>query len=77
MFKIYFTNEYGEARSYNEESLTAALACAEGLRRNTRNSFITMASENPDCTSLSGVDSVKDMILPNGAEYGYVKRRYK
>jgi hypothetical protein len=77
MFKIYFTNEHGEARSYNEESLTTALATAEGLRRNTRYSFVTMVSENPNCTSLSGVDSVKDMILPNGAEYGYVKRRYK
>ena len=77
MYKIYFTNEHGEARAYNEESLTEALACAEGLRRNTRYSFVTMVSENPNCTSLSGVDSVKDMILPSGAEYGYVKRRYK
>ena len=24
-----------------------------------------------------GVDSVENQILPNGAEYGYVKRRYK
>ena len=66
MFKIYFTNEHGEARSYNEESLTAALATAEGLRRNTRYSFITMVSENPDCTSKTGVDSVTDTANYDG-----------
>ena len=77
MYKIYFTNEYGEARSYDEEDLSCALEVAAGLRKQTRYSFVTLVSENPNCTSLSGVDYVKNMILPNGAEYGYVKRRYK
>ena len=66
MFKIYFTNEHGEARSYDEESLTAALATVEGLRRNTRYSFITMVSENPNCTSKLGVDTVEDIANYDG-----------
>ena len=77
MFKVYYTNENDEAGSYLEEDLSCALEVAATLRKDPRFSFVTMVSENPNCTSLPGVDSVKDMILPNGAEYGYVKRRYK
>lgn len=75
MYKVYYTNEYGEARSYNEETLVGALATAEGLRRNTRNSFVTMVSENPDSTGLPGVDGVVDGVLPNGHNYEWKKRR--
>lgn len=75
MYKIYFTNEYGEARSYNEQELTEALRCVEGLRRNTRNSFVTMVSENPDSIGRPGVDTVADGKLPNGSDYTWKKRR--
>lgn len=75
MYKIYFTNEHGEARSYNEESLTEALKVVEGLRRNVRNSFVVMASENPNCTTKLGVDEVKNGFLPDGTPYTWMKRR--
>ena len=75
MYKIYFTNEYGEARSYNEESLTEALKLAEGLRRNQRNSFVVMTSENPDCVGKQGVDSIVNGKLPDGNDYEWKKRR--
>jgi hypothetical protein len=40
---------------------------------------ITVEIKTPDYTVVGkfGVDSVENLILPNGAEYGYVKRRYK
>jgi hypothetical protein len=75
MYKVYFTNEYGEARSYDEESLSEALKLAEGLRRNTRNSFVVMASHDINCVSKEGVDSVIDGKLPDGNNYEWMKRR--
>jgi hypothetical protein len=75
MYKIYYTNEYGEARSYDEEQLENALKIAESLRRNTRNSFITMAAHNPNQVGSMGVDSVVDGRLPGGEEYTWKMRR--
>jgi hypothetical protein len=75
MYKIYFTNEYDEDRSYVEESLSEALNIAEGLRRNTRNSFVVIVAENPNCVGKQGVDSVVDGKLPDGNDYEWMKRR--
>ena len=75
MYKIYFTNEYGEARSYDEPTLSEALKTVEGLRKQTRYNFITMVSENPDCVGKQGVDSVVDGKLPDGNDYEWKKRR--
>lgn len=75
MYKVYFTNEWGEARSYDEDTLTGALATAEGLRKSTRNSFVTIASEDPNSIGRPGVDSVVDGVLPDGNIYEWKKRR--
>jgi hypothetical protein len=75
MYKVYFTNEWGEARSYDEESLTEALSLAQGLRRSSRNSFVTIVSENPDVVGEPGVDAVMDGKLPDGNDYEWKKRR--
>ena len=75
MYKIYYTNEYNEARSYNEDTLAAALATAEGLRKNVRNSFVTMVSEDPNSVGKPGVDSVVDGVLPSGDVYEWKMRR--
>ena len=75
MYKVYFTNEYGDARSYNEETLTEALATAEGLRRNARYSFVTMVSEDPNSVGRPGVDEIKNGVLPDGTDYEWKKRR--
>ena len=75
MYKVYFTNEHGEARAYNEETLTGALQTAEGLRRQTRYSFVSIVSEDPNCVGKAGVDSVKDGKTPDGHVYSWVKRR--
>ncbi|CAB4138235.1 hypothetical protein UFOVP328_428 [uncultured Caudovirales phage] len=75
MYKVYFTNEHGDARSYNEETLVDALATAEGLRRNTRYSFVTMVSEDPNSVGRPGVDEIKNGVLPDGHDYEWKKRR--
>ena len=75
MYKIYFTNERGYARSYDEDTLSGALHVAEGLRRNTRNSFVTIVSENPNVVGKPGVDAITDGKLPDGTVYQWYKRR--
>ena len=37
--------------------------------------FVTMVSENPDCVSLAGVDSIENGVCPNGIAYTWRKRR--
>lgn len=75
MYKVYYTNEHGEARAYNEATLEAALATASGLRNQTRYSFVTMVSENPNSVGKPGVDSVIDGVLPDGNIYEWKMRR--
>ena len=75
MYKIYFTNEYGEARSYDESTLSEALKLAEGLRRQVRYSFVVMASEDPNCVGKQGVDGIVNGKLPDGKDYEWMKRR--
>ena len=75
MYKIYFTNEYGEARSYNEDTLESALATVSGLRNQSRYSFVAMVGENPDQVGKMGCDSVEDGKLPTGEDYTWKKRR--
>jgi hypothetical protein len=75
MYKIYFTNEYGEARSYNEDTLESALETVSGLRNQSRYSFVTMVGENPNQVGKMGVDSVEDGKLPSGEEYTWKMRR--
>jgi hypothetical protein len=75
MYKIYYTNEHNEARSYDESTLKEALLLVEGLRRNTRNSFVTMVSENPNAVGKPGVDSITNGVLPDGSNYEWRKRR--
>lgn len=75
MYKVYYTNEYGEARSYDASELSEALHLAQGLRNNTRNSFVTMVSENPNVVGKPGVDAVVDGKLPDGTDYTWMKRR--
>lgn len=75
MYKVYFTNEHGEARSYDVDELVEALHTCEGLRRNARNSFVTMVSEDPNVVGKPGVDAVVDGKLPDGTDYTWMKRR--
>ena len=75
MYKIYYTNEWNEDRSYIVDGLEEALACVESVRKNSRNRFVTMVSENPNVVGKPGVDSVVDGKLPDGYTYSWTKRR--
>ena len=59
MFKVYWTSETGEACFQNFEDMTVALNWTQFVREKGR-TFVTMVSENPNCTSKLGVDEVKD-----------------
>ena len=76
MFKVYITGKDNLPYSFDFDNMSEALQATQNFR-NDGYDFVTLCSENPNCTSLPGVDSVESGILPNGAEYGYVKRRYK
>jgi hypothetical protein len=65
MYKVYWTNEYGENCGQALDGLTEALALAEWAR-NSNNTFVTMVSENVNCTSKPGVDTVKDTANYDG-----------
>lgn len=60
MFKVYWTGVVGGACSQDFGDLTEALAHSKYLR-DTGRTFVTMVSENPNCTSKPGVDEVKDV----------------
>lgn len=68
MFKVYWTDPTGTAMGREFELMTEALNFAQDLRNIHQRRFVTMVSENPDCTSLAGVSEA-------GADYDWKKRR--
>lgn len=75
MFKVYYTDPV-DNRCYNwdEDTLTAALSVSERFRTLGMR-FVTMVSENPDCVTKPGVDSIVNGRCPDGTEYTWKKRR--
>jgi hypothetical protein len=65
MFKVYWTDHDHAPCAQDFEGLTEALAHCQYLRDVGRR-FVTMVSENPNCTSLPGVDEVKDVVNYDG-----------
>ena len=65
MFKIYYTDPWGEAGSIDYDDLTPALHHMEQLRQDG-NTFVTMVSENPNSVGKPGVDTVKDIANYDG-----------
>jgi hypothetical protein len=60
MFKVYYTDPVtGASHGHELVSLTEALRYTEGFRK-LGMIFVTMVSENPNCTSKMGVDEVTD-----------------
>lgn len=76
MYKVYYTELDGSANSvsFNQDQMVDALRSAENLR-NRGFTFVSVVSENPDQVGKMGVDSVKNGLLPDGANYGWRKRR--
>jgi hypothetical protein len=74
MFKVYWTDEQGNACYQNFEDMSPALNWTQFLREKGR-TFVTMVSENPNSVGKPGVDSVVDGKLPDGLDYTWMKRR--
>ena len=75
MYKVYWTEENGQACSKDFVELTDSLAFS-AASRNEGKKFVTMINgENPNQVGKMGVDSVVDGKLPNGEDYPWMKRR--
>jgi hypothetical protein len=68
MFKVYWTDLEGKSIGKEFTDMTLALSFTQELRNQYKRKFVTLCSENPDCTSLSGVDEVSE-------DYSWKKRR--
>lgn len=67
MYIVYWMEDNrSSARMFDE--LKATLDFMESLRKNTKHSFVTMCSENPNSVGKPGVDEV-------GPDYNWTKRR--
>ena len=60
MFKVYWTNADGKPDTEDFNDLSTALSVTHSLR-NDGFTFVTIVSENVNCTSKLGVDEVKDV----------------
>ena len=68
MFKVYWTDLEGKSIGKEFTNMTLALSFTQELRNIHKRRFVTLCSENPDCTSLSGVSDPPD-------DYNWKKRR--
>ena len=65
MFKVYWTDADGRPDAEDFNDLSTALSVTNSLR-NDGFRFVTMVSENPDCTSKPGVGEVTDTANYDG-----------
>lgn len=72
IFKIYWTDELGQAHSQDCEKLTDALQMTEAKRRDGMR-FVTMVSESSHSVGQPGVAAVVDGQLPDGSDYDWSK----
>ena len=74
MYKIYWTDFTNTPQGIYTNTLDGALRICEE-KRSAGYTFVTMVSENPNSVGKSGVDEIKDGVLPDGTEYTWRKRR--
>jgi len=74
MYKIYWTAKNGEVMSLFKTELKEALDYSR-YARESGGTFVCMVSENPNSVGKSGVDEIKEGVLPDGNEYSWKKRR--
>jgi len=61
------------SRHFYSENMTLALKLMDELRKNSENSYVSMASQNSSSIGKTGVSSVEDGKLPSGEEYDWSK----
>jgi len=72
MFKIYWTDENGQAHGQEASEIVQALQITKE-KRDAGHTFVTMASENPQNAGKPGVDTVADGKTPDGQVYDWSK----
>ena len=60
MYKVYWTDADGKPDAEDYDDLALALQVSNSLRQDGFR-FVTIVSENINCTSKPGVDTVKDI----------------
>jgi hypothetical protein len=89
MYMVYWTSlidgvQSARAKEFDASMMTQAMVFMEGLRLIQRSmvsdpeygqvSFVTFCSENANCVTLPGVDSVVDGKTPDGHTYDWSKK---
>jgi hypothetical protein len=74
LYKIYWTDEIGQACSRDYTEMMEALTEANRMRSIGR-AYVAMVGENPDQVGKMGVDAVEQGRLPSGESYTWCKRR--
>ena len=74
IFRVFWSDHCGSARSKEFEDMSEALRHTQ-LLRNESFRFVTMASEISEQVGKMGVDAVVDGKLPDGTDYTWKKRR--
>ena len=72
MFKIYWTDENGQAQGQEASEIVPALQITKD-KRDAGYTFVTMVSENPNHAGKAGVDTVVDGKTPDGQDYDWSK----
>ncbi|OYU44028.1 MAG: hypothetical protein CFE44_15155 [Burkholderiales bacterium PBB4] len=72
MFKIYWTDDSGQAQGQETSEIVQALQITKE-KRDAGYHFVTMASENPQHTGKQGVDTIVDGKTPDGLDYDWSK----
>ena len=74
MYVVYWMGLGGDPHAEKFVNLTDALRESKGLRDDGYR-FVTMVSEDPNCVSKAGVDSVENGKTPDGHVYDWKMRR--
>ena len=74
MYVVYWMGLDDDPYMKKYSELTEALRASKELRDMGRR-FVTMVSEDPNCVSKAGVDSVENGKTPDGHAYDWKMRR--
>ena len=74
MYVVYWMGLDDDPYMKKYSELTEALRASKELRDMGRR-FVTMVSEDPNCVSKAGVDSVENGKTPDGHVYDWKMRR--
>lgn len=72
MYKVYWTDDFGQLNGQEYADLSAALNVTNNLR-NAGMRYVTMVAEDPNMVGKAGAAVVTNGTLPNGEQYHWTK----